>query len=54
MSENSPFHKEAFIKILISMISLLVAWETKGGAVVRALASNQCGSGSIPELGIIC
>ena len=23
-------------------------------AVVRALASHQCGSGSIPELGVIC
>ena len=24
------------------------------GAVVRALASHQCGSGSIVELGVIC
>ena len=24
------------------------------GAVVRALASHQCGAGSIPRLGIIC
>ena len=27
---------------------------SKGGAVVRALASHQCGPGSIPTLGAIC
>ena len=26
----------------------------RGGAVVRALASHQCGPGSIPRLGVIC
>ena len=26
----------------------------RGGTVVRALASHQCGSGSIPGLGVIC
>ena len=26
----------------------------RDGAVVRALASHQCGPGSIPELGVIC
>ena len=29
-------------------------WECRDGAVVRALASHQCGLGSIPRLGIIC
>ena len=29
-------------------------WESSGGAVVRALASHQCGPGSIPRLGVIC
>ena len=28
--------------------------ESSDGAVVRALASRQCGSGSIPGLGVIC
>ena len=27
---------------------------SRDGAVVRALASNQCGAGSIPRLGVIC
>ena len=27
---------------------------TRDGAVVRELASHQCGSGSIPGLGVIC
>ena len=27
---------------------------SRDGAVVRALASNQCGLGSIPGLGVIC
>ena len=27
---------------------------SRGGAVVRALASHQCGPGSIPGLGVIC
>ena len=27
---------------------------TRDGAVVRALASDQCGPGSIPRLGVIC
>ena len=27
---------------------------SRGGAVVRALASHQCGPGSIPRLGVIC
>ena len=30
-------------------------WEgSRDGAVVRALASHQCGPGSIPGLGVIC
>ena len=29
-------------------------WEWRDGAVVRALASHQCGLGSIPRLGVIC
>ena len=28
--------------------------ESSGGVVVRALASYQCGPGSIPRLGVIC
>ena len=28
--------------------------ESSGGVVVRALASYQCGRGSIPRLGVIC
>ena len=27
---------------------------SRDGAVVRALASHQCGAGSIPRLGVIC
>ena len=27
---------------------------SRGGAVVRALASHQCGTGSIPGPGVIC
>ena len=33
---------------------LLEDMESKDGAVVRALASHQCGPGSIPRLGVIC
>ena len=29
-------------------------WGSRDGAVVRALASHQCGPGSIPVLGVIC
>ena len=29
-------------------------WGCRAGAVVRALASHQCGLGSIPKLGVIC
>ena len=29
-------------------------WLSRDGAVVRALASHQCGPGSIPGLGVIC
>ena len=29
-------------------------WGSRDGAVVRALASHQCGSGSIPRLNVIC
>ena len=37
------------------MIRLLSGrWVSRDGAVVRALASHQCGPGSIPRLGIIC
>ena len=31
-----------------------VNWGCRDGAVVRALASHQCGPGSIPGLGVIC
>ena len=31
-----------------------IIWGSRDGAVVRTLASHQCGQGSIPGLGIIC
>ena len=33
---------------------MMVYVEKENGAVVRALASHQCGPGSIPGLGVIC
>ena len=35
-------------------IALSIFFWCRDGAVVRALASNQCGPGSIPRLGVIC
>ena len=35
-------------------INMVVAYGSRDGAVVRVLASHQCGPGSIPRLGIIC
>ena len=40
--------KHAFLK------SLFLGIESRDGAVVRALASHQCGPDSIPGLGVIC
>ena len=34
--------------------SLIKNVGSRGGAVVRALASHQCGTGSIPGPGVIC
>ena len=40
--------------IIIIRISVRFVKSKGDGAVVRALASHQCGPGSIPELGVIC
>ena len=45
--------------VLKSILQLLSGWSLQkhkvwDGAVVRALASHQCGPGSIPGLGVIC
>ena len=34
--------------------AVVAQWWRSGGAVVRALASHQCGPGSIPGPGVIC
>ena len=36
------------------LMILLSCWGSRDGAVVRALASHQCGPGLIPGLGVIC
>ena len=42
------------ITITLTTEKLVSQKESSGGAVVRALASHQCGPGSILRLGVIC
>ena len=39
---------------VLFVVHLFVCSGSRDGAVVRALASHQCGPGSIPGLGVIC
>ena len=43
--------REAFVFFKIVMV--MIETESSGGVVVRALASHQCGLGSISNLGVI-
>ena len=47
---NQP---ESFLKMFLKLVSEILQG-CRVGAVVRALASHQCGAGSIPRLGVIC
>ena len=38
----------------VRLMFLVIHLRSRDGAVVRALASHQCGPGSIPGLGVIC
>ena len=38
----------------LGLLTRIRSWGSRDGAVVRALASHQCGPGSIPGLGVIC
>jgi len=41
--------------VFICMLTkLIIIWGCRDGAVVRALASHQCGLGSIPRSGVKC
>ena len=40
-------HREVFLRFYLPL-------GCRDGVVVRALASHQCGQGSIPRLGVIC
>ena len=42
------------VKVCLSAKKVIVALGSKGGAVVRALASHQCGPGSNPGVDAIC
>ena len=42
------------ITIILTTEKLVLQKESSGGVVVRALASHQCGPGSILRLGVIC
>ena len=44
------YSKDINLKIMRTILTL----ESRDGAVVRALASHQCGPGSIPGLDVIC
>ena len=49
----------SFMKMQIELKSFMksngaIVLGSRDGAVVRALASHQCGPGSIPGLGVIC
>ena len=49
--------KRSFIDIQPVTTSFILLWwilGRRGGVVVRALVSHQCGPGSIPRLGVIC
>ena len=49
LDSDSPGHLATFVKITVVLILGCV-----DGAMVRALASHQCGMGPIPRLGVIC
>ena len=60
-SENSSvsslhhlFDSENFRFLFFYDKKLSLAWGSKGGAVVRALASHQCGPGQNPGVDAIC
>ena len=53
--KDEPEDREAAVyKIKCSGCQATSIGETSGGVVMRALASHQCGLGSIPRLGVIC
>ena len=39
---------------IVDLKAYFIPMGSRDGAVVRALASHQCGAGSIPGLGVIC
>ena len=47
-------HRKEFILVPTSDITTVNIIVSGGGVVVRALASHQCGTGSIPRIGVIC
>ena len=49
--------EDYFVTLLLAVVHVLVVnlnMESRVGAVVRALASHQCGPGSNPGPGVIC
>ena len=51
---GQPSEQDACLKVCILKSNVFKAKWSRDGAVVRALASHQCGPGSIPSLGVIC
>ena len=51
---SSEIYKISFVVPLHFLLHLFSFTGSRDGVVVRALASHQCGPGSIPGLGVIC
>ena len=49
----APRHRGGVASVLTRSGGAAILYECRDGAVVRALASHQCGPGSIPRLGVI-
>ena len=49
----SPMNRQAVLKHF-STLTMKIFEGSRDGAVVRTLASHQCGPGSIPGPGVIC
>ena len=53
-SIQTESHDQQFLYQFKGFLGSLCCSGRRAGAVVRALASHQCGPGSIPRLGVIC
>ena len=51
---SGQYAHQPALTYLNTFCSVCPFWGCKDGAVVRSLASHQCGPGSLPRLGVIC